>query len=111
MIWASLPITANEAIPWDVGAPDTNAMAITEVNVNPLWKPWESVPQRSGSHMGTLIRHWITPECLLPLTLPAECLPTTERDSMLETEGESSSSESSKSGSNEVYPLSQISKM
>ena len=87
VIQASLPITADEAILWDVRVPDTDVMVITEVTSSSLWQPREAMPQSSRSHMVTLAPHCITPKFLHPLALPAECVSATEEDLMLETKG------------------------
>ena len=110
-IWASFPITADEAILWDIGVPNTDVTAITGVTTSPLGEPGKTTPQSSGNQVGTLASCHITPQFLYPLALPAECLSVTDEDSTLETEGEGGSSESSESGSDEVFPLPQVSKI
>ena len=60
--------------------------------------------QGSGSQVGALAPCCITPDFLHPLVLPAKFLSATDEDLMLETEEESSSSDISKSGSNQVWP-------
>ena len=103
-IWVSLPITIDEAILQDIRVPDTYVAAITGVTASPFGEPGEATPQCSRSHVRTLAPWHITPKFLHPLALPAECLSATYKDLMSETEGESSSSESFESGSDEVHP-------
>ena len=94
----------DEAILWDARVPDTYAMVITRVTTSPFEMPGEATPQSDRSHVGALAPHHITPKFLHALALLAECLSATDGDLISETEGESSSSESSIDGCDEVCP-------
>ena len=62
------------------------------------------MPQSLGTYVGTPAPHWITPNFVHPLALPADCFPARDEDSTLGSEVESGSSESSRSGPGEVCP-------